>query len=88
VLSAGATHVLSLGAVHVLSPGTSDAVTTHVLSPAAAAVTEVVRHVLSCGLSPLAPASPPSAPKATAAEKAATSAERSILLCIVGFVLM
>jgi hypothetical protein len=88
VLSPGATHVLSAGATHVLSPGVPDAATIHVLSPLPAADTEVVFHVLSCAPSLFAPARPLSAPKAKAAEKAATSAERSILLCIVGFVLI
>ena len=37
--------------------------------------------------SPFAPERPPSAPKATTTEKATVSAERSILLRIVGFVL-
>jgi hypothetical protein len=90
VLSPGATQVLSpgAGAIHVLSPGVSDAVTAQVLSPAPAADTEVVFHVLSCAAAPLVPVRPLSAPTATAVEKAATSAERSILLCIVGFVLI
>ncbi|TQJ54541.1 hypothetical protein FBY34_2318 [Streptomyces sp. SLBN-115] len=69
------THVLSLGATHVLSAG-------------AATVSVPVLQVLSRAVSPVVPARPLSAPKAKAAEKAAASAERSILLCIVGFVLI
>lgn len=70
------THVLSRGATHVLSPG------------GAATVPVPVLQVLSRAVSPVVPARPLSAPKAKAAEKAAASAERSILLCIVGFVLI
>jgi len=83
VLSAGATQVLSAGADHVLSAGVLQ-----VLSPAVTTVPAPGLQVLSPAVSPVVPARPLRAPKAKAAEKAAASAERSILLCIVGFVLI
>ncbi|KKD07541.1 hypothetical protein [Streptomyces sp. WM6391] len=70
-----------------LSAGVSPATITQLLSLGAAA-TVVVRQLLSCALSAFVPAKPLSAPTATTVEKAAASTERSILLCIVGFVLI